>query len=705
MSIPTDYVDRVYAGVLGKIIGVYLGRPFEGWTYEKILRELGEITYYVNDRMGKPLIVADDDISGTFAFLRALSDFGNGRNITAEQIGQTWLNYIIEGLTILWWGVMGNSTEHTAFIRLKSGIPAPKSGSIALNGTTVAEQIGAQIFIDGWGMVAPGDPELAGELARKAASVSHDGVAVDAAQVIAAIEAISFVEQDMTAVLDSAVRIIPSTSTIRRVIDDIREWHEQVQDWKSARRLVEERYGYDKYPGHVHVVPNHAVVILALLYGNEDFHTSLSIANTCGWDTDCNSGNVGCILGIKNGLGGLAGGPDWRGPVADRMYISTAEGGHTITDAAVEAYRIVSIGRALSGEPNPKRPKGGARFHFELPGSVQGFRVEESADAAPKAWIENVEGHSTSGGRCLAVRLNLSSPGETARISTPTFILPDALSVPGYGLVASPTLYPGQSLRMRIEADRINLGHVTVAPLVKHYGAQDAAVVRRGPGRELSPGDSTELTWQIEETDGQPIFEVGVEVGGDRAGADTVFLDYLSWDGSPEVRFCRPSSQAEVWSRAWVDAVDHYDTRWREAFHLSQDRGIGLLITGSREWGNYRVETTLTAVMAAEFGIAARVQGLHRYYALLLSQDGRAQLVRELNGRTVLSVTEFPWSIDLPYHFSLSVRGNRVEAAINGKRLFDVSDGWRALDGGGVALLCTEGCIATNEVVVRPLDA
>ena len=33
MSLPADYTERVYAGVLGKIIGVYLGRPFEGWTY------------------------------------------------------------------------------------------------------------------------------------------------------------------------------------------------------------------------------------------------------------------------------------------------------------------------------------------------------------------------------------------------------------------------------------------------------------------------------------------------------------------------------------------------------------------------------------------------------------------------------------------------------------------------------------------------
>jgi len=29
MTLPHDYIERTYAGVLGKLIGVYLGRPFE----------------------------------------------------------------------------------------------------------------------------------------------------------------------------------------------------------------------------------------------------------------------------------------------------------------------------------------------------------------------------------------------------------------------------------------------------------------------------------------------------------------------------------------------------------------------------------------------------------------------------------------------------------------------------------------------------
>ena len=144
MNFPIDYAERVYAGVLGKIIGVYLGPPIEGWTYERIMEQLGEIKYYVHDRHDLPLhnhqlVVTDDDISGTFTFLRSLADYNYSLDLTPAQIGQTWLNYIIENRTVLWWGGRGNSTEHTAYLRLKEGISAPRSGSMKLNGKVVAE--------------------------------------------------------------------------------------------------------------------------------------------------------------------------------------------------------------------------------------------------------------------------------------------------------------------------------------------------------------------------------------------------------------------------------------------------------------------------------------------------------------------------------------------------------------------------------------
>ncbi|MDC0195172.1 ADP-ribosylglycohydrolase family protein [Alphaproteobacteria bacterium] len=209
MVLDKNYQEKVYAGVLGKIIGVYLGRPFEGWTYERIMEELGPVNYYVNEKLNVPLIVTDDDITGTFTFLRALKDFNYDVNLSAKQIGQTWQNNLIENETVLWWGGKGNSTEDTAFQNLKSGIEAPASGSIETNGKVVAEQIGAQIFIDGWPMVCPGDPEKAVDLAKKAASVSHDGEAIFGAQVIAALESQAFIERDINKLIEIAKTFIP----------------------------------------------------------------------------------------------------------------------------------------------------------------------------------------------------------------------------------------------------------------------------------------------------------------------------------------------------------------------------------------------------------------------------------------------------------------------------------------------------------------
>mgnify|MGYP000651635916 CR=1 FL=1 len=686
MSLPPDYAERVYAGVLGKIIGVYLGRPFEGWTYDRIMAGLGEINYYVHDRLNVPLIVTDDDISGTFTFLRALPDYGNRRDLTPAQIGQTWLNYIIEKRTILWWGGLGNSTEHTAYLRLKHGIPAPRSGSIELNGRIVAEQIGAQIFIDGWGMVAPGDPELAAEFARKAGSVSHDGEAVFGAQALAAMEAQAFVESDRDRLLDTGVSVIPKESIIYRLIADLRDWHVSLPDWRQAREKVAQKYGYDTYIGNCHMVPNHALIILGFLYGDDDFQKSLMIVNTCGWDTDCNSGNLGCLMGIKNGLAGIDAGPDWRAPVADRMYVAAADGGRVVTDAVIEAGHIINIGRALAGEA-PFAPKEGMRFHFEFPGSVQGFQADGGK-------VENVAGHSRKGTRSL----KLTADGQ-ARFSTATFLLADGLNMPHYGLMASPTLYPGQELRLALSSDQPARGRL----FIKYYNENDETAQIPGPPFDLKAGDYQEIGWQIPDTHGGPIAQVGIET----EGAAELYLDYLGWRGEPSVVFTRPANSRlpwpgpMLWRRAWVDGMETWEHRWREPFRLVQNEGRGLIMQGTREWRDYQAVTRVKPTLLTAGGLGVRVQGMRRFYALLLCAGGKVRLIKALDGDHVLAEAPFAWESWKAYELRLQAVGNRLTAWVDGQRLFDVQDDDAPLEGGAVALICEEGHLMADEVAVR----
>jgi ADP-ribosylglycohydrolase len=708
MPIPSDYAECVYAGVLGKIIGVYLGRPFEGWNYDKILAELGEVWYYVHEKRGVPLVVTDDDISGTFTFLRALPDYGNTPDLTPQQIGQTWLNYIIEKRAILWWGGMGNSTEHTAFLRLKAGISAPRSGSIALNGQVVAEQIGAQIFIDGWGLVCPGEPERAADFARRAASVSHDGEAIYGAQVVAAMEAQAFVEQNINKLIDTAVQFIPHDSLIYHLIHDLREWHSREPDWRKTREQIVARYGYDKYGGGCHMIPNHALIIHALLHGEGDFQKSLMIVNTCGWDTDCNSANVGCLLGIRGGLAAIDDGPDWRGPIADRLYLPTADGGRSITDAVQETYRIVNIGRALQGE-TPLAPKNGARFHFSLPGSVQGFHLEDSPECHGIGYIHNVQNQ-------LAVSYHHLAPGRAMRVTAATFIPPEAANMPGYGLIACPTLYSGQTVRTRVVRLAAMTTHVQDAKRVltvpvneavcrlylRCYDAQDKLISLFGPplviGAETS-GTPHDLEWRLPDTQGCPIAEIGVELTSATSESGMLCLHFLTWDGAPDIKLERP--KGKMARRQWVDGVDHFE-EGGEPLRLIQDTGTGLLIHGTRDWTDYQVTAVVTPHMVKSCGIAARVQGMKRYYALLLGSDNTVRLVKALDGDHTLAEFHFPLDMDMKYELSLRVHGDHLQAELDGNILFDLRDTDAPLLDGAIALICEEGRMAAEWVRVQP---
>jgi ADP-ribosylglycohydrolase len=700
-SLPNDYLERAYAAVLGKLIGVYLGRPFENWTYERIMRELGPIEYYVHDRLDCPLIVTDDDIAGTFTFIRALEDHGARAELTAAEIGETWLNYIVEHRSILWWGGNGNSTEHTAWLNLKRGISAPASGSIATNGQAVAEQIGAQIFIDGWAIVAPGNPALAARLAEQAARVSHDGAAVDAAKFWAAMEAEAFVSRNIAHLIETGLAFIPRDGVIARLIADVRRWRGDYADWRDTRQRIADHYGYDKYPGNCHVVPNHAVMAMAALYAPGDFALAQTIVCTSGWDTDCNAGNVGCLIGAMLGLDGIGAMRDWRGPVADRMLISSADGGGAITDAVRTTYRLVDLGRRLAGQEPMAPPKAGAQFHFSLPGSVQGFRATQSGGAGGALSIENAPFEQ---GRALAISYRAIG-ALPASATTPTFAPPEVQKMRTYELMATPLVYPGQTVRARVAADAGNSSPIDVALRLRVYGLGDELHDIDGEAVRLSPGGEAVLHWRIPDLDGQPIQEIGLALASHSGPSDgRIMLDYLSWDGAPDLHLRRPADASDFWRRAWVNNVSFFSKNFPQAFRVSQDRGEGMIVHGTRQWTDYRLVADLTVHLARYAGFAVRVQGLRRYYGVLLVRQDVLRIVRVYDGATtILAETRFNWAFETLYQVEVEVGGRRISCRIGGVELDAEDTGAQILNDGGIALVICEGASSSNDIRVSPV--
>ena len=705
-TLPPNYLERIYAGVLGKLIGVYLGRPFENWTYQEIQQRLGHILYYIHDKFEVPLVVIDDDVSGTFAFVRALEEhaIAPDRPLTSEDVANTWMNQVIDKRTIFWWGGNGISTEHTTFNNLKKGIRPPESGSMKTNGRTLAEQIGAQIFIDGWAMAAPGNPLLAAGMARAAARVSHDGVAVEAAVFWAAMEAEAFVERDPEKLLDKGLEFVDAESELRSVIADVRRWVKENGDWEKTRQRIEDNYGYDKYGGICHMIPNHAIMIMALLYAGNDFTEAMHIINTSGWDTDCNSGNVGCLVAIINGLEGFENknGLDWRGPLADRAIISSADGGYSINDAARITYDLANMAHKLAGLPPLETPKNGAQWHFSLPGSVQGFQ-----SVIPTRQVQLSEDSPNA----TALEITIDDLNDEVEVLAQIFTPKDALEVKrDYELMSCPLVSPGQVLIANLSSS--SLTHpVTICIRLKAYDFDDSLIPVSSPIITLSPSEPTTKTiqWTIPSTlDNKPIHQIGIALTSETSQImGSIYLQSLRFDGIPTTSFHRPplssapglsSLPGSMWQSQWVSSVHKVHTKFGPSFYLAQDHGEGFFYTGTREWTDYSATASGFMVnMGDGHGVLIRAQGLERWYGAILRKEGDKgylEVVKARDGvRSVLGRGEVEWVVDEKFGVEVWAEGEKIGARVGGVEVLGID---REYVGGGAGFLVGEGSVCVD---------
>ncbi|MFC5079482.1 ADP-ribosylglycohydrolase [Vibrio thalassae] len=671
MKLDNTYYEKLYAGILGKIIGVYAGRPFEGWINESIVDKFGEINRYVNEQVNHPLIVSDDDITGTFLFTHALADHHYRPDFSSRHIGQSWLDNLIEGKTILWWGGYGQSTEHTAWINLRNGIEAPQSGSIETNGKTVAEQIGAQIFIDGWALINPAMPDKAAYLAAQAAQVSHDGEAVYAAVLLAVMESQAFIESDLQTLIDLGLSYIPTDSKIAEVINAVRRWHvENPHDWNWAFSQLKANYGYDKFNGTCHVVPNHGLIILSLLYGADSFHEAMKIVNTLGWDTDCNAANVGCLNGIRLGLAALDDGFDWRTPVADRILLPSANIQDHIFDAVQEADKLYAIAHQLhNNERLPRRP----RFHFTPKGSLQGFSINPDLNYNQNARLSNSE---------QALRLDFSHLvcGVPLQVSTATHTpLGSKVNESSYHIVGSPTLYPSQVIEATLSG-ATDCNYARVHFFIETYDSQ------MGTNRIFSQPFDIDVQpechkWTLPKLDNVMIASVGLQISNPHSGNDSghIKLHSLDWHGTPSQTIgidCNPIH--EIWGSSFINTMDtciKFDNQNIYRLVNNDASRPGVYVYGSNDWQDYTLSIELKPQIKQPFGPIVRYQGLERYYRFELNAQNQLTLIRRDYGNDVVIAAEsFHWQPHQSYQFDLSVIGNQFACSINGSTILTATD-------------------------------
>jgi len=308
----TDLLDRLHAAWLGRAAGCLLGKPVEkiprdgireiltaqgrwpltGWFTAAGLPDEVAQRWPWNRRSRATSLAEtidgmpeDDDLNYALLALGMLEE--HGAALDTEDVAGRWLSDLPAGRTF--------TAERVAYRNLLLGIEPPRT---ATRHNPFRQWIGAQIRGDAYGWARPGAPGPAAELAWRDAVLSHTGNGVYGAMFVAAVSAAACVTDDLDAVLDAGLAVVPAGSRYAEAVRFARDLPGACTGWEEAVDAVEERYGHLHW---VHVLPNAALVVAALCYGGGDFGRSICLAVSAGRDTDSNGATVGALVGAMHG--------------------------------------------------------------------------------------------------------------------------------------------------------------------------------------------------------------------------------------------------------------------------------------------------------------------------------------------------------------------------------------------------------------------
>ena len=298
--------DRIYGGWLGMLIGGIEGLPHEFKYREKPRDELPEFTFLAKGAR------SDDDNDIEWTHLWFMHQEGV-LLLPYPRIAEIWKANMNQGI----W-----RANKAARGLMDQGLIPPETGSYHRN-PHAWYNLSGQFATESYGLIAPGMPRKAAEIALHYARIAISGEPLQAAQYWPSLVSLSFFhEGDVEDLLKKGLAAVDPKSALAEAVRHACEaFHRHNSDWKAARQEIHEEWIVRRKWNDNSTPLNGALVCLALLYGNGDFYRTLQYAMALGHDADCNAATAGCIVGVLHGLSKIEKLPQYR--VVDRYVNRT----------------------------------------------------------------------------------------------------------------------------------------------------------------------------------------------------------------------------------------------------------------------------------------------------------------------------------------------------------------------------------------------
>src|SRR5712692_5258249 len=265
-----EYLDRVQAIWTAQMIAQMTGVRFEHQPASTLpITPLSQLPGYAP---------VDDDYYYEMVAIRAFEKYGIG--LTVQQLGQQWLENNA--------GSWGSSEQ--ALLLLKRGITPPDTGHPRYN--KLWWTIGPQFSADVYGVLSPGMPNVAAEMARRLGHINGYAEGTDGAVFVSGMISIAFVENDPQLIVRRAATLIHLDSPYRKCLDMIIAMADAGRGPDEIFRAIDERWGIE-YPATNNAVVNGGFVATSVWFGGGDYQKTIQLAVHAAdfADADCNAAN------------------------------------------------------------------------------------------------------------------------------------------------------------------------------------------------------------------------------------------------------------------------------------------------------------------------------------------------------------------------------------------------------------------------------
>ena len=287
-------INKAQGCLLGLAVGDALGAPTEGLPPQQIRDKFGQVTDFISDNQK-----GTDDTE--FALFNAMLLLEHGLEFTSETIGQAWLDKIYSESSAY---KGAGFSEVIALNNLKNGHRPPASGQHVHSWSD-----GLAMRTAPFGIVAAGDPHLAGKLTETDGCVSNAGEGIISGQAVAAAISVAMITENLDDVLNGVFGVIPEDSWTARAI---KEGITIGRDAESLALALDSLYEalvceYYFWPDLAPEAVGLAFGIIAATDGR--FEDAVLAGVNIGRDSDTIAAIVGGILGALHGIDSIR--PDW----------------------------------------------------------------------------------------------------------------------------------------------------------------------------------------------------------------------------------------------------------------------------------------------------------------------------------------------------------------------------------------------------------